>query len=39
MLVERAVEYAVISGAEVTVLAADTPELDRAEGAGAILRY
>lgn len=38
-LVERAVEQAVISGAEVTVLAADTPELARAGGAGAILRY
>jgi len=39
MLVERAVEQAVISGAEVTVLPADTPELIRAGGAGAILRY
>ncbi|MGH3281279.1 MAG: hypothetical protein ACRDNW_19390, partial [Trebonia sp.] len=39
MVVERAVEQAVISGAEVTVLAAEIPELDRAGGAGAILRY
>jgi hypothetical protein len=39
MLVERAVEQAVISGAEVTVLPADTPELIRAGGACAILRY
>jgi hypothetical protein len=39
MLVERAVEQAVISGAEVTVLPADTPELVRAGGACAILRY
>ena len=39
MLVERAVEQAVISGAEVTVLPADTPELVRAGGAAAILRY
>ena len=39
MLAERAVEQAVISGAEVTVLPADTPELVRAGGAAAILRY
>lgn len=39
MLVERAVEQAVISGAEVTVLPADTPELIRAGGAAAVLRY
>jgi hypothetical protein len=39
MLVEPAVEQAVISGAAVTVLPADTPELIRAGGAGAILRY
>ncbi len=39
MLVERAVEQAVISGAEVTVLPAGTPELVRAGGAGALLRY
>ena len=39
MLVERAVEQAVIAGAEVTVLPADTPELVRAGGAAAILRY
>jgi hypothetical protein len=39
MLVERAVEQAVISGAEVTVLPADTPELVRAGGAAATLRY
>ena len=39
MLVERAVEQAVISGAEVTVLPADTPELVSAGGAAAILRY
>jgi hypothetical protein len=39
MLVERAVEQAVISGAEVTVLPAGTPELVRAGGAAAILRY
>lgn len=39
MLVERAVEQAVISGAEVTVLPADAPELVRAGGAAAILRY
>jgi hypothetical protein len=39
MLVERAVEQAVISGAEVTVLPADTPELVRAGGACAVLRY
>lgn len=39
MLVERAVEQAVISGAEVTVLPADTPELIRGGGALAILRY
>lgn len=39
MLIERAVEQAVISGAEVTVLPADTPELVRAGGAAAILRY
>jgi hypothetical protein len=39
MLTERAVEQAVISGAEVTVLPAGTPELVRAGGAAAILRY
>ena len=39
MLVERAVEQAVISGAEVIVLPADTPELVRAGGTAAILRY
>jgi hypothetical protein len=39
MLVERAVEQAVISGAEVTVLPADTPELVRAGGAAATLRF
>jgi peptide subunit release factor 1 (eRF1) len=39
MLVERAVEQAVISGAEVTVLPTGTPELVRAGGAAAILRY
>jgi hypothetical protein len=39
MVVERAVEQAVISGAEVTVLPSDTPELIRAGGATAILRY
>jgi hypothetical protein len=39
MLVERAVEQAVISGAEVTVLPAETPELVRAGGACAVLRY
>lgn len=39
MLAERAVEQAVISGAEVTALPADTPELVRAGGAAAILRY
>jgi hypothetical protein len=39
MLVERAVELAVISGAEVTVLPAGTPELVRAGGACAALRY
>jgi Bacterial archaeo-eukaryotic release factor family 10 len=39
MLIERAVEQAVISGAEVTMLPADTPELVRAGGAAAILRY
>ena len=39
MLVERAVEQAVIAGAEVTVLPADTPELVRAGGAAATLRY
>lgn len=39
MLVERAVEQAVISGAEVTVLPADTPELVRAGGVAATLRY
>jgi hypothetical protein len=39
MLVERAVEQAVTSGAEVTVLPADAPELVRAGGAAAILRY
>ena len=39
MLLERAVEQAVTSGAEVTTLPADTPELERAEGAAALLRY
>lgn len=39
MLVERAVEQAVISGADVTVLPADTAELVRAGGACAVLRY
>jgi len=39
MLVERAVEQALTSGAEVTVLPAETPELIRAGGAAAILRY
>ncbi|MGH3246203.1 MAG: VLRF1 family aeRF1-type release factor [Trebonia sp.] len=39
MLAERAVEQAVISAAEVTVLPGDTPELVRAGGACAILRY
>jgi hypothetical protein len=39
MLVERAVEQAVISAAEVTMLPADTPELVRAGGAAALLRY
>jgi hypothetical protein len=39
MLAERAVEHAVISGAEVTMLPADTPELVRAGGAAALLRY
>jgi hypothetical protein len=39
MLVQRALEQAVISGAEVTVLPADTPELVRAGGTAAILRY
>jgi hypothetical protein len=39
MLVERAVEQAVISGAEVTALPADTPELVRAGGTAAMLRY
>ncbi|HEU5389752.1 MAG TPA: VLRF1 family aeRF1-type release factor [Streptosporangiaceae bacterium] len=39
MLIERAVEQAVISGAEVTVLPAGTPEPVRAGGAAAILRY
>jgi hypothetical protein len=39
MLVERAVEQAVISGAEVTVMPAGTPELVRVGGAAAILRY
>ena len=39
MLVERAVEQAVISGAEITVLPADTAELARAGGAAAFLRY
>ncbi|MGH3166785.1 MAG: VLRF1 family aeRF1-type release factor, partial [Trebonia sp.] len=39
MLVERAVEQAVTSGAEITALPADTPELARAGGAAAILRY
>jgi hypothetical protein len=39
MLVERAVEQAVTSGAEVTVLPADIPELAQAGGAAAILRY
>lgn len=39
MLAERAVEQAMISGAEVTVLPAGTPELVRAGGTAAILRY
>ena len=39
MLVERAVERAVISGAEITMLPADTAELARAGGAAALLRY
>ena len=39
MLVERAVEQAVISGAEITMLPADTAELARAGGAAALLRY
>jgi hypothetical protein len=39
MLIERAVEHAVISGAEITMLPADTPELVRAGGAAAVLRY
>jgi hypothetical protein len=39
MLVERAVEQAVISGADVTVLPEETPELVRAGGACAVLRY
>ena len=39
MLIERAVEHAVISRAEVTTLPADTPELERAGGAAALLRY
>jgi hypothetical protein len=38
MLEERAVQ-AVISGAEVTAVPADTPELVRADGTAAILRY
>lgn len=39
MLVERAVEQAVISGAEITMLPADTTELAHAGGAAALLRY
>jgi hypothetical protein len=39
MLAERAIEQAVISGAEVTTLPADTPELERVGGAAALLRY
>jgi hypothetical protein len=39
MLIERAVEQAVISRADVTTLPADTPELERAGGAAALLRY
>jgi Bacterial archaeo-eukaryotic release factor family 10 len=39
MLVERAVEQAVMSGAEIAMLPADTPELVRAGGAAAVLRY
>lgn len=39
MLVERAVEQAVISRAEITTLPADTAELARAGGAAALLRY
>jgi hypothetical protein len=39
MLTERAVEQAVMSGAEVTTLPADTPELVRAGGTAALLRY
>ncbi|HEU5420111.1 MAG TPA: VLRF1 family aeRF1-type release factor [Streptosporangiaceae bacterium] len=39
MLAERAVEQAVASGAEVTTLPADTPELAHAGGAAALLRY
>ena len=41
LLIERAVEQAVISVAEVTMLSANTPELVRAGGAAvaAILRY
>ena len=39
MLVERAVEQAVISGAEISMLPADTAELARAGGAAALLRY
>lgn len=39
MLIERAVERAVISAAEITTLPADTPELVRAGGAAALLRY
>lgn len=39
MVVERAVEQAVISGADVTALPASTTELVRAGGAAAVLRY
>jgi hypothetical protein len=38
-LAERAVEQAVISGAEVTAVPADTPELVRADGTAAIQGY
>jgi Bacterial archaeo-eukaryotic release factor family 10 len=39
MVAERAVEQAVTSGAEVTTLPPDTPELAHAGGAAALLRY
>lgn len=39
MLVERAVEQAVLSRADITILPADTTELARAGGAAALLRY